>query len=79
MTAAVPVNWLDEISDQAPSMGSLAPGTMLDGEPSAVSDVHSHMKVSWATIRVNGRSGIVRTDRLSEALGANDNPSAKVA
>jgi hypothetical protein len=78
LAAAVPVHWLDEISNQFPGSGSLAPGTTLDSDPLLVADAHSDKRVSWSKIRVNGRHGFVKTDKLSEALKVKDDLSENV-
>ena len=67
MRAAVPVDWLDDKSQPYLTTTSLLADTLLDATPLLVSDPVPGGPLS-AKIRVNGREGIVRADRLKEAL-----------
>lgn len=67
LKAAIPVDWLDDLASPAIGVTSLAAGTCLDTAPLIISDPVPCAPVS-AKIRVNGRDGIVRADRLNEAM-----------
>ncbi len=67
LKAAVPVDWLDDIEHRVPEAESLAAGTVLDVAPLVMSDVDARAAAA-AKVRVNGREGIVRTERLRDAL-----------
>jgi hypothetical protein len=67
LKAAVPVDWLDEGCDHVALDTSLPPGTVLDSAPMVLIDIDPKSP-AFVKIRVNGRDGLVRPDRLEKAL-----------